>query len=202
MILIYKQSEPVVWRNYRQTPNVSYEAKPELRDSLLEEQGYICAYCMRRIGVGDCRIEHIKCRSKYPDLQLEYKNMVVCCSGKMGGEAQCDVAKGDKDISFSPMDVVFIDSLSYSTKDGTIKSSSDQWNVELNEVLNLNNRLLKMNRQQALQAFLEILRKQSRPLPFLKKKLIYWQSKNEGRYSPYCGIVLYYIKKRQKQVGR
>lgn len=71
---IIKQSEPKEWMVYRRfTPEADYEANPELRKSLLEEQGYICAYCMRRIPVRDknsnetSRIEHILSREKHPD---------------------------------------------------------------------------------------------------------------------------------------
>ena len=78
MILINKNKEPKEWTEYRTTPGVDYQAIPELVDSLLKEQGYICAYCMRRIpqrdklydkdGISfsltkeDHRVEHVKCR--------------------------------------------------------------------------------------------------------------------------------------------
>ena len=41
---IVKGLEPLAWREFRNTPGVKYEAKPELRDALIQEQGYICAY--------------------------------------------------------------------------------------------------------------------------------------------------------------
>ena len=49
MILITKNKEPKEWTEYRNTPGVDYQAIPELVQSLLKEQGYICAYCKRRI---------------------------------------------------------------------------------------------------------------------------------------------------------
>lgn len=53
MILITKNKEPKEWTEYRNTPGVDYQAIPELIQSLLKEQGYICAYCMRRIPKQD-----------------------------------------------------------------------------------------------------------------------------------------------------
>lgn len=53
MILITKNKEPKEWTEYRNTPGVDYQAIPELVQSLLKEQGYICAYCMRRIPQQD-----------------------------------------------------------------------------------------------------------------------------------------------------
>ncbi|MCF2598074.1 hypothetical protein I6E10_04830 [Phocaeicola barnesiae] len=50
---IQKQPEPREWTEYRLTPGAHYEASSELRQALLEEQGYLCAYCMRRIPVHD-----------------------------------------------------------------------------------------------------------------------------------------------------
>lgn len=38
---INKGPEPVKWKQYRKTPGVKYQSIPELRDSLLKEQGYI-----------------------------------------------------------------------------------------------------------------------------------------------------------------
>lgn len=49
MIKIAKNKEPKEWTEYRNTPGVDYQSIPELVESLLKEQGYICAYCMRRI---------------------------------------------------------------------------------------------------------------------------------------------------------
>ena len=78
MILIKKKKEPYKWKQYRNTPNAKYEPMEELRDSLYEEQGYICAYCMRRIPCKDRidgkltqedhRIVHIKLREHFLEL--------------------------------------------------------------------------------------------------------------------------------------
>ena len=164
MIKIAKGREPKEWTEYRNTPGVDYQSIPELVESLLKEQGYICAYCMRRIPhrdklynkdgtnyvltVEDHRIEHILSRDNHPDKKLDYNNMVVCCPGHIGDEDHCDRLKGSNDISFSPLDSVFISTLSYKT-DGEIVSSDKQYNKEINEVLNLNTKLLKLNRKQS-----------------------------------------------------
>ena len=127
MILIQKKSEPKEWQEYRCTPGVDYQSIPELVDALLEEQGYICAYCMRRIphkdrlykkdGINyvltdeDHRVEHIQSRENHDDKKLDYSNMVVCCPGHIGNEEHCDRLKGSKDILFTPLDANFIATL-------------------------------------------------------------------------------------------
>ena len=92
MILIKKNPEPRKWLEYRSTPGVDYQSIPELVDSLLEEQGYICAYCMRRIPSKDRlykrdgktfvhtnedhRIEHILSRENHDDKKFEYGTLL------------------------------------------------------------------------------------------------------------------------------
>ena len=70
MIKITKGKEPIEWTEVRNTPGVTYENAPkdELRKSLLNEQGGLCAYCMRRVSfipgtTTTTRIEHIKPRT-------------------------------------------------------------------------------------------------------------------------------------------
>lgn len=50
---ITKNTEPKAWTQYRLTPGAAFKPIPELVNSLLDEQGYICAYCERRIPCKD-----------------------------------------------------------------------------------------------------------------------------------------------------
>lgn len=66
MIYIRKGTEPRSLTEYRNQPGATYEGyreKDALRDALLEEQGYICAYCMRRISKEKMKIEHWKAQN-------------------------------------------------------------------------------------------------------------------------------------------
>ncbi len=49
---IVKNTEPQSLKTYRSTPNASFNDsnKEDIRKSLIEEQGAICAYCMKRIS--------------------------------------------------------------------------------------------------------------------------------------------------------
>lgn len=203
---IDKLPEPHKWIEFRNTPNVSYQSIPELKDSLYQEQGYICAYCMRRIPCKDPlftvdhKIEHILCRDNYPELRLNYSNMVVCCPGNIGGSGfHCDTLKDNRDISFSPFDDDFIDTISYS-KNGIIKSSNPLYDDEINNVLGLNNPLLKINRAEALQGVIRALDKNGWSKSHIKKYLNKWNDKDkDGKFKEYCGIVIYFLQKRLKQ---
>lgn len=198
---IIKGIEPRAWTEYCATPGVEYAAIPELRESLIVEQGYICAYCLRRIKLDDSRVEHIKPRSVYLDLALRYSNMVLCCNGLINSDCHCDKRKGSQEITFDLFGEVFFKTLSYSSASGEIKSSNIQWNSEINKVLNLNNRLLMQNRKRALEGAIQCLSENS--LGQLRKHRSLWEGRDkQGQFKPYCSIVLWYIDKKLKQMSR
>ncbi len=198
MITIKKGKEPQEWRNHRCTPGANYEAKPELREALLQEQGYICTYCMQRISESNSRIEHLKSRHHSPKLALDYQNMVICCSGMSGDEAHCDVKKGNKPISFSPLLPQLEDSISYSSHTGHIKSNNATWDTEINKVLNLNASLLCENRKKVLEGVIQILgSKKKWNLTELKRQYQNWINPDSGgQLRPYCGIVKSFLSKK------
>lgn len=56
-------NEPKTLKDYRDTtPNASYDGFGDtdnlLKKALLEEQGHICAYCMKRIKLGQNSLGH------------------------------------------------------------------------------------------------------------------------------------------------
>lgn len=165
MIRIHKGREPRKWTEYCNTPGVHYKAIPKLREALLKEQGYICAYCMRRIPVRDknsnetSRIDHVKSQEKYSDLELKYSNMVICCPGAISEDFHCDKLKEEEDVTFDLFSQHFIDSLFYSSKDGEMTSSNAVWDGEIRNVLNLNNEMLKKNRLVVIEAMMQQLGK-------------------------------------------
>jgi phospho-2-dehydro-3-deoxyheptonate aldolase len=61
---------------YKTKENCEKDEK-NLRKILLDEQGYICCYCMSRINCENSKIEHFKPQSKYKELQLDYKNLFI-----------------------------------------------------------------------------------------------------------------------------
>ncbi|WP_158829113.1 hypothetical protein [Mucilaginibacter lacusdianchii] len=204
MIRINKGNEPKEWTKKRETAGAVYEAIPELKDALLAEQGHICAYCMRRVPVAKkdpgnvelARIEHIKCRTDYPQHSMDYDNMVICCPGYINGSEHCDKAKHDKAIRFSPFDPRVEESISYSTKDGMIKSAEKAWNEDFDTVLVLNDAMLRLNRKNAIDGARAYLERKKWKEAELKQLLDGWSAKDkEGKYRPYCGAVIWYIKR-------
>lgn len=206
MITINKGNEPAEWTAYRNTPGATYQAIEPLRTALLNEQGHICAYCNRPIPVTNSenketsRIEHIHCRDNYPERQLDYTNMVVCCPGFIDGTEHCDKSKKNHNISFTPFDPNVQQSVSYGAKEADIKSSNATWNNEIDTILKLNNKLLKKNRNETLDGVRAILDKKKWSRAHIENKLMEWTNiDNEGKYKAYCGIVIWYLNKKLRQ---
>lgn len=206
MIYIQKGKEPESWTQRRLTPNAVYEATPDLRSSLLKEQGYICAYCMRRIPVKDgainatSKIEHVLSRERHPELQMNYNNMVVCCPGKINdGELHCDSSKRENDLLCSPLSVNAMQTIQYNPSDGRIKSSDPNFDKEINDVLNLNTQILMDNRSETWNAVCDFLTSRGWTLTNIRKELNRYQNCNaEGKRIPYCGIVIYFLTKKMR----
>ena len=130
MKLIIKQKEPTYLRNHRLKTGTDYESfqrdigKGDIqpptgfRKFLLEEQGYLCAYCMKRIphihvemGVerDDMKIEHLvpqtASHSMRYKLDITYSNMFACCMGGKGKKEAfetCDTRKKEHFIFINP----------------------------------------------------------------------------------------------------
>lgn len=214
MIKINKGKEPLEWTAKCNTPDFTqYESIPALRKALLEEQGFICAYCMRQIPIKDSsenetsKIEHIKSRSDYPDLQLDYNNMLICCPESIDGNNHCDKSKGHQSISFSLFVPQLQQSIAYSSKDGTIKSSDPTIDDELNRLLKLNNRRLKANRLQVIEAIIATLDKKKWKKSECQQQLEKWKERDTKNINgedvsvlrPYCGVVIHFLEKKLKQ---
>jgi len=63
-----------------------------LRKQVIKQKGKVCAECGRRITQNsDITVDHIKPRSRYPDLALKIENLRVLCRS-------CNSAKGNREF--------------------------------------------------------------------------------------------------------
>lgn len=178
------------------------------RASLLNEQGFICGYCMRRIDAANSRIEHLKPQSLSisqgkPEETLNYSNMILCCDGDINKSNtlksfHCDRKKQETPIHFTPFEQHVIDTISYSSNTGEIKSTDSMINDDINKVLNLNLGRLKENRLAVLRGVTVMLGTKKD----WKKSEIQYLLKNytnkdvNGKKKPYCGIVIWFLSSR------
>lgn len=149
MILIIKGSEPTSLTQYKKQAYASYdgltqEVKDDIRDALLRDQKYICAYCMRRItnNRNTTKIEHWVAQSEIETEQgkLDYKIMLAVCDGCRGSRDEyttCDEHRHNKELYVNPLDEKMIATIYYD-RNGFIHSKDSQIDKDLNETLNLN----------------------------------------------------------------
>jgi uncharacterized protein (TIGR02646 family) len=203
--------------------NLLQNAKQELRENLLNEQGHICCYCMKRIPekINDnsnisyeMKIEHYQCQSQHLELQLLYSNLLGACMGNKGKPKNlqtCDTRKGDDTtLTINPLNIQNCESLFKYSANGEISSVNNdtEINRQLNEVLNLNMQTLKENRKQI---YLEVQKKveaESRQKPNKQVKVRYfeqerdrWLNKTDRKYKEFCMVAVYYLNKKIRQNG-
>lgn len=153
MIPIVKKAEPPALtrakREIKNTPDAPFaysslqgDAKRELLEALVEEQGYLCAYCMCRIGVEgrSASIEHLEPQhpvASSPDgeLSLSYTNMVAVCDGR--GDETCDKRRGNTRLLVNPTKPHTLASITY-LRDGSIDAGDEAIRHDLQVNLGLN----------------------------------------------------------------
>lgn len=208
MILIKKNREPAELTAYKKLQDATYDGpnftavKEKIRQSLLEEQGFLCAYCMRRIEIKLMKIEHWACQHSYQNQQLNYNNLLACCKGYEGEQPRmqtCDTKKRGNDIKFSPSDPTHnINDIIVYHLNGKIVSTDPEFDMELNQHLNLNTSRLKSNREQVLQTIQTKLneKKGKRTQNEIRNLLSFVQQKKDGKYSEYYGVAVSYLQKK------
>ena len=110
MLYIEKSQEPAEltqakrdgWSRYE---DLSGEPKKAVQQALLREQGEVCAYCMKRVSMGNLQIEHYIAQNPEDSdydaaLTIDYNNMLGVCTGnKFGTGARerltCDQHRGN-----------------------------------------------------------------------------------------------------------
>lgn len=201
MKFIVKNSEPLAWRNYRNTEGVAFTAIKELKDALLEEQGHLCCYCLSRISFEKMKTEHWSPRSDR-HLVFDYKNLLATCTGNFCTGNHCDTLKEDTLITINPTDRLnnVENIISYSSSDGSLIYPSEYEN-DIEKTLNLNNPILKRNRLGVLNAVKQALIVRSYKENECQRQLKNLQERNkEGQFLPHCMIAIKFLEKKLRRL--
>jgi len=218
MVAIEKKHEPAELLQYRLKPYATYtdmpaDVKSKVKENLLNEQGHLCAYCMRKIDSGTgkqrCTIEHCLPQAVSSEAdRLNYRNMVAVCWGNRDAsdnmDKHCDASRGALKSEHQKMKK--IDIFQESTllginykSDGTIFSEDKDTNEDLNLRLNLNceTQQLKECRLSALNKLRKTINdkypQKTVPKDYLMRLLEYYSTHKE-KMEPYCGILIYWLK--------
>lgn len=212
MRAIIKGPEPPSLTAHRKAEHSNYDNyddKDALRHALVTEQGGICCYCMGRIirGRTTMKIEHWRPRSnrRYRDRQLEYRNLLGAC---LGGERQpfrlqhCDTRKRDRILLWNPADPAHhIETRIRYEPNGKIRSNEDEFETQLNEILNLNLVWLKNSRAGVLTSILDWWKLRARRLPRVRQRQLLERERDRrvagnGELNPYCQVAVWWLEQR------
>lgn len=206
MIQIHKGREPRSLTQHRAMPEASYgncptPVKDDIRQALLTEQGYLCAYCQQRIAQDNMKIEHFASQSEFDTQDLHYKNMLGCCLGGEGSPEEkqtCDTRKGNQPLKYNPASPPDIATQLRYSATGELYANDTELDQQLNQALNLNFKQLKDNRKATLKAVKAVLnsKKGTRTRPELERLLRKWQDKAAGKLKPFNGIAIYTLQKK------
>jgi len=207
------KNEPTSLKETRSTPGSIYDDcnKNDIRIALLKEQGFICAYCMRRVddqfnkGLPNTRIEHFQAQSNNNELQMNFLNMLGVCDGREGNPKQdqtCDKRRDHFTLKIDPRKPSCEQLIAYQG-DGMIYSNTQKIDQELNEILGLNNPNLIRERgyviknvRKRLNSLYKKKKTQTWSKSDLTKELNYWKSRKNDKHAEYCMIAVYYLEKK------
>lgn len=205
------------------SPEKSYQKlkgalKEKVLKQLIEEQGYLCAYCMRKIpdnrakpeDIPDVSIEHWFPRNPQNGedrLQgLDYRNMFAVCSGNKGvkdtrkrNDLTCDAHRGNELLTVNPTIEETISKISYQ-ENGIIFSEDEEINDDLDVKLNLNCTADTVSLPAARKAVLDSIQKELNTLNSKEEILeraellldLYENEKSPR--TPYIGIGIWWLK--------
>ena len=202
--------------------------KSEIRNALLAEQHYLCAYCMKRIrnntdgsGVVHMTIEHWFPLSRDKERALDYKNFLGVCKG--GADVNesgnrilcCDASKGNEaGLTVNPLDKDMMRYIAYRS-DGTIYclptagSIAKSIEQDLNEILRLNGKngrdtateLMKGRRdayKTARKIYEGLAKRKQLTSAQISKKI--QEIAQMDAYPEFAGTILFVLERKRKQL--
>ncbi len=212
------KKEPASLRVFRDTtPNASYDGlgsiKKDIRSTLTEEQGFLCAYCMSRIDASPTKmeIEHFISQKHHhnspysqqfhKDNELRYENMLGTCQGYRC----CSGIRENVPLTISPTNTSCERLIQFS-KNGVAFSNDVRIKADI-ITLKLNDQVLQDNRQKVIDKAREALKLKHSKIAWnneiLNQEITDWLSLKNSRYGQayqeYCMAAVHYLQSQKRQ---
>ncbi len=168
-----------------------------LRERLIDEQGKICCYCMRRISIDSSHIEHFLPKESFPDKDLLYENLFASCNGEETMNEEDDHCGHRKDnwwredmLSPSDSEVEKVFKYFPNGKINSIRGRATS-NIaqEMIQNLGLNSFHLERDRRQAIEAS-EVFDDVEYSEEDIREFIEYYSTQDKGTYVPYCQAII------------
>lgn len=204
MKFITKNLEPQAFTDWKALANADWQPtygglqnpeKGTVHDSLLQEQGFICCYCGRRIGTSDSHIEHLVPQAVDPSLALDYGNMLGSClrETKENDPLHCGHARGNDCLPVTPLQPDCESRFRF-TNDGQIKpadDADDQAKTAI-ELLALDIDKLQAGRRDAIRLAFHGIDALA-PAEKSSLRATFSERDSQGLFSEYCVPILYVL---------
>lgn len=201
--------------------------RDEVLISLLEEQGFICAYCLQKINLKNATIEHIigqkyvengvKIGEKY---QVDYDNLLAVCSGKSCKEqTHCDKSRSsyqkERPLFANPLENRIMQNIKFSKtgliyyknfknieeieklKDHNSLDEDSNIRFDIQKVLNLNCQNLKLKREAVIKG-IQKATKNWEDKTRIQKELQRCEIINGSEFVEMCQVAIYVLKSKLK----
>lgn len=217
MIYIHQNRIPkafVEWKAANHGLNCNYKSLPgdiksSIKDSLLQEQKFLCAYTMIRIKDETSHIEHIEPQSAADEKDLDYSNMAACFPGSSTGMIDFGAKKKDdcSESILSPHDATADAAFEYKNN-GIIVGRTDLAKRTI-EILNLNHPDLIRRRKSVYDDFICLLQTRKDLITAGKASLTLKKMQENDRLPDQFGVMrqillktIEHLSKRSKRLSR
>jgi len=206
--------------------------KEAIREALLVEQHFLCAYCMKRIrnDALHMTIEHWSPLSYDKERALDYQNFLGVCKGGADLDDSesgkrvlcCDASKGNEvSLTIDPLNLQMMQLITYD-RTGLVSCKTNPGvntnaiNYDLNEVLKLNGKLLSdgsridttteliKGRRDAVQAAQQIYIDLNRKgrLTSAQLERVISQMMKKSEFPEFMGVILFFLERKKKSLEK
>lgn len=168
-----------------------------LRENLVDEQGKICCYCMRRITIDSSHIEHFLPKESFAEKDLSYDNLLASCNGEESireDEEHCGHRKDNwwREDMVSPTNIEVEKMFRYLPNGKIVgvkgRSTSDIAQDMIHN-LGLDSFHLERARREAIEAS-EVFDDVEYSDEEIRSFIEYYSNKDNGAYIPYCKAII------------
>lgn len=202
MVNIIKGRAPSCVADLIATPGATWagvhgDQRGQMRACAIVEQGWVCAYCTRRIadapgpaGKPSSTIEHWAARSAGGS-HFDWPDLLAVCSGDLQGIPHCDRSRKSLPLNLHPAaPQCDVEELVATRGDGTVHCISHPDDLV---ALNLNHPTLVRSRREVIDAVTRKLSGAS--LGELREAEAIWRETKDGRRREYAAAALSVIRK-------
>ena len=141
-----------------------------------------------------------------PEEQLEYANLLGACPGGEGGrpkDQHCDTRKADRDLLWNPADPDHrVEARIRYGADGSVRADDEEFDAQLDSVLNLNLPLLKNHRKSVLDAVLVWWSSPAEGMGRSRlEREVRRRTGGDGPLEPYVGVAVWWLERRSARMG-